>query len=298
MLEKIKEIPFIDESRALKVKSVNGKIILERNDKVIWAQESTGIEAEGIDCFVEAKKFFALYEDIKSMEQGTCLTVTLKNGAKYELPFLAVHWDEVLMPDEYEDTITFKISDLMITTLRNLIKPELQCIYIDENGAVSCDIISACISNEVKASHPFLLPLDVQELVVDRICKVNATTDTLYLKGVNFSIATVKPTLTDDWYNQLREMVVGVEGFVPTETLNESISRLSLFDDYVRFDGEKVIAGSNFEPFIFKDLEDKPYEINKLSKILPVVKFIAELDNNLILKNDGSLFLISAIEEA
>lgn len=298
MLDKIKEIPFIDESKALKVKSVDGKIILERNDKVIWAQESTSIEAEGIDCFVEAKKFFALYGDIKSMEQGTCLTVTLKNGAKYELPFLAVHWDEVLMPDEYEDTITFKISDLMLTTLRNLIKPELQCIYIDEDGAVSCDIISACISNEVKASHPFLLPLDVQELVVGRICKVNATTDTLYLKGANFSISTIKPTITDDWYNQLREMVVGVEGFVPTGTLNESISRLALFDDYVRFDGEKVIAGSNFEPFLFKDLEDKPYEINKLNKILPVSKFIAELENNLILKNDGSLFLISAIEEA
>lgn len=298
MLRKIKEIPFIDESRAVKVKSIDGKVVLERNDKVIWAQQSTSLEANGINCYVEAKKFFALYDNIKTLEQTTNLKVILKNGAEYELPFIDVSWEAPSTPEEYEDNIMFKISDLMLTTLKNLIKPELQCIYIDEKGAVSCDIISATISTEVKSSHPFLLPPDTQELVSGRLCKVNATTDSLYLKGNDFNIVTKKPTLTDDWYDQLRAMTEGAEGFVPVNALKESIARLELFDDYVRFNGELVTAGSNFEPFGFKDLGDNTYEIAKLSTLLSTAKEIAELENNLILKNEGSTFLISAIDEA
>ena len=45
MLEKIKSVPFIDESEAVKVISIDGKIVLERNDRVIWASEKTSFEA-------------------------------------------------------------------------------------------------------------------------------------------------------------------------------------------------------------------------------------------------------------
>lgn len=298
MLEKIKEIPFIDESAAVKVTSKNGKIVLERNDKVLWAQELTAIESEGIDCYVEAKKFFVLLDNIKSMKQSTCLEITLKNGAIYELPFLTVSWETIEMPEEYEDEMLFKISDLMLCTLRNLIKPELQCIYIDQEGAVSCDLISACISRQVKSDHPFLLPLDVQELVNGKICKVNAKDENIYIKGNDFSIATSKPTLTDDWYDQLRGMIEGAEEFVSTETLNDSLKRLAMFDEYVSFNNGKIIAGNNHEPFLFRDLDDKHYEIAKLSKLSAVSDSVTELHDNLILRNENSLFLISAIDEA
>jgi hypothetical protein len=298
VLEKIKAIPFVDESAAVKVTSVDGRIYLERTDKVIWAQEKTALRADGISCYVEAKSFFALFEDIAELSQSTCLKVKLKNGAEYELPFVAVRWDSVEMPTEYHDRILFKIEDLMLTTLRNLIKPDLQCIWIDNRGAVSCDIISACISDKVKSQHPFLLPLDVQELVVGKLAGVNASGDTLYIEGTDFSIAVKKPEVSDTWYDDLREMIKGDISFVPVGELAESMKRLKVFDDYVTFDGVKAIAGSNFEPFRFKDLGDSPYEIEKVMKILSVSTAIGELNSNLVLKNDGAMFLISAMEEA
>ncbi len=298
ILEKIKAIPFVDESSAVKVTSVDGAIILERTDKVIWAQEFTSLKANDISCYVEAKPFFALLDNIAEMKQTTNLEVTLKNGAKYELPFMDVSWETMEMPETYHDSILFKIQDLMLTTLRNLIKPELQCIWFDDKGAVSCDIISATISKDVKSSHPFLLPLDVQELVVNKVAQVNAEGDTLFIKGNDFNIAVMKPENEDKWYDDLRAMVIGDAGFVPALTLDDSLKRLEIFDDYVSFNGEIAIAGSNFEPFNFKDLGDNPYEISKLRKILSAATGIGELNNNLVLRNEGSLFLISAMEEA
>lgn len=301
MLDKIKAIPFIDESSALKVTSIDGKIVLERTDKVIWAQEKTTIENEGISCYVDAKQFFALYSEIKELKQGTCLKVELKNGAVYELPFMDVSWETVKMPTEYHDTLLFKIEDLMLTTLRNLIKPELQCIYFDKDGAVSCDIISACISNKVKSSYPFLLPLDVQELVVNKSAKVNANTDMLYIQGENFSIALVKPEITDEWFNDLRNMISEDIEYVPVKALDESLKRLAIFGDYVSFHNDLVLAtgeGQHFEPFEFKDLGQNSYELEKVIKLLSVTSFIGECNNNLILKNEGSRFLISSMEEA
>lgn len=298
ILDKIKAIPFIDESAAVKVISVDGKISLERTDRVIWARESTNLESDGIHCYVEAKPFFALFDEIKELKQSTHLEVVLKNGAEYQLPFVDVVWDEVEMPETYHDRIMFKISDLMLTTLRNLIKPELQCIWIDEKGSVSTDIISACVSKEVKSSHPFLLPLDVQELVEGKIADVNAETGTLYIKGNNFNIAITKPENEDEWYNDIRGLLEGNPEFVPIGNLVESIKRLELFDDYISFNGEVVRAGSNYEPFAFKDLEDNLYDILKLHKIAAVSTSIGEINNNLVLMNEGSVFLLASMEEA
>lgn len=300
MLEKIKAIPFVDESSAVKISSQeSGNVILERTDKVIWAQEITPIQAkERINCYVDAKQFFVLYEDIAELHQSTHLKVILKNGAEYDLPFLNVSWDSVVMPEEYHDEVQFKISDLMLTTLRNLIKPELQCIYIDEKGGVSCDIISACISTEVKSEHAFLLPLDVQELVVGKTAKISAETNVLYLAGHNFSIAVMKPEITDAWYEDLRNMLSDMPTFVTTGKLADSLKRLELFGEYVSFDGEKAIAGNNFEPFQFFDLGSKPYEIMKLEKLLTTAVSIGEINGNIVLRNNGSIFLISAMEEA
>ena len=93
-------------------------------------------------------------------------------------------------------------------------------------------------------------------------------------------------------------MLEGDPGFVAVGNLSDSLKRLELFDDYVSFDGHVVKAGSNFEPFLFKDLGDNPYDIVKLSKLLSVSSTIGEIGNNLVLQNEGSVFLISAMEEA
>lgn len=300
MLEKIKEVPFIDESAAVKLTSVEGKLVLERYDKVIWAREETKLEVDtSINCYVEAEKFFVLFPNIKALEQGTCLTVTLKNGAVYELPFLDVSWETQEMPEEFNNTITFALDDLMLCTLKNLIKPELQCIYIDKEGAVSCNFISACISTAVKADEGFLLPPDVQALVNGRVCKVNVGEDKLYFRASDFSIITSKPVHEEeDWWESLRGMISEADKFTKATPLVDGMKRLGMFSDYVSFDGEKVISGENFEPFKFKNIEDRKYEIERLNRILTTAEEITEDNENLVFKNSNCKFLVSPMEDA
>jgi len=299
MLEKIKEVPFIDESTAVRLITKDGKLILERTDRVIWASESTQLAVEGIDCYVEAAKFFSLFPDIKSLSQSSCLDIVLKNGAEYHLPFISVSWETQEMPTEYSNTITFNISDLMLCTLRNLIKPELQCIWIDKEGAVSCDFVSACISSTVKANEGFLLPPDVQELVNGRQCKVQIQDGKMYFQTSDFSIIASKPAEGEDkWYEQLRAMLDAETTYVKGEPLAEALKRLMLFSDYASFDGKVVTAGENFEPFEFEDIPDTKYEIERLAKILTTATEISNNAGNLILKNKVSKFLISPMEEA
>ena len=299
MLEKIKEVPFIDESTAVRLITKDGKLILERTDRVIWASESTQLAVEGIDCYVEAAKFFSLFPDIKSLSQSSCLDIVLKNGAEYHLPFISVSWETQEMPAEYSNTITFNISDLMLCTLQNLIKPELQCIWIDKEGAVSCDFVSACISSTVKANEGFLLPPDVQELVNGRQCKVQIQDGKMYFQTSDFSIIASKPAEGEDkWYEQLRAMLDAETTYVKGEPLAEALKRLMLFSDYASFDGKVVTAGENFEPFEFEDIPDTKYEIERLAKILTTATEISNNAGNLILKNKVSRFLISPMEEA
>ena len=150
--------------------------------------------SEGINCYVEAKPFFALFDEIALLKQTTCLEVKLKNGAEYELPFMNVAWDTVEMPDEYHDRILFKISDLMLTTLRNLIKPELQCIWIDERGEYRQTSL-ACISKEVKSKQS-VPTLDVQELVVGGVVMLMRL-GYAHVRGSDFNIAVMKPINED-----------------------------------------------------------------------------------------------------
>ena len=133
--------------------------------------------------------------EIKTLKQTTCLEIELNNGAKYSLPFKSVQWEAQPLPSEFNVTIDFKLKDLMLCTLKNLIKPELQCIYIDDKGGVSCDFMSACIDKGVVSTIPFLLPADAQELVDGKVCKVAIEENRLAILSDSFFIATSKPAL-------------------------------------------------------------------------------------------------------
>ena len=273
---------------------------MERNTRVIWASELFDLSVEGIDCYVEASKLFSLLPEIEEMKQGTCLKVRLKNGARYDLPFLVVKWDTPEMPEEYNNSITFKLDDLMLCTLKNLVKPELQCIYIDEKGAISCDFISACINNIVKCSEQILLPPDVQDLTNGKVCNLNITETTLFIKGENFNIVTARPTLSEEAKNDftnLREMIEGELIFVKVKELQEGLKRLVLFGDFITFEENRVVCNNNFEPFNFKKIEDKKYEIESIKKVILVATDIGELEGNIVFTSETSTFLVSAVQE-
>jgi len=301
MLEKIKEVPFIEESKAVKVGVQNGKLYLERNTRVIWASEVIDLDVEGLNCYVEADKFFNLLPEIKYLKQTTCLEVQLKNGARYTLPFLTVEWETLqMLSGEETETINFKLDDLMLCTLKNLVKPELQCVYIDSEGAISCDFISACITDIVKSTQPILLPPDVQELTSGRICQVTVTEDTLYFASSNFNIITARPSLSEEAKQDfvgLREMSNGATGFTAVDKLQEGLRRLVLFGDFISFEADRAVVGENFEPFNFRELAGLKYEIECLRKVILTASEITELQGNLILKNTSSRFLVSAVQE-
>lgn len=299
MLEKIKEIPLIDQSRAVKLLTANGKLLMERNDRVIWAAELTKLEVANINCYVEADKFFNLLPNIQTLTQTTCLEIALKNGARYDLPFMQVEWESEDMPENYSDTITFKLDDLMLCTLKNLVKPELQCIYIDGQGAVSCDFVSACLSNQVRSQHQILLPPDVQELVNGRQCLVQIENGKMYFKASDFFIATAVPQIGEDrWWEDLRAMIPqAIEG-KPVTSLVDSLKRLQLFGDYVTFSNNKANVGENYEPFEFiEEMSTNNFEIERLSKILTTAVKIDRVNENLMFANETSRFLLSPMEE-
>lgn len=302
MLEKIKEVPFIDESSAVKVMSsrLGTTLLLERTDKVVWGKERIPLVSTGIDCYVEADKFYSLLPEIESLSQDTCLVITLKNGAKYELPFLPVSWEPQEMPETYEANILFKLDDLMLCTLSNLIKPDLQCIWVDSQGAVSCDFVSACVSNSIKSEKGFLIPPDVQQLINGKQCDVSVDEvgKHIYFEGEDFVLATTMPEIVDEWWTTLREMLAADVSYIPVANLDVSLKRLKMFGDYVSFEGDKVVSNTNFEPFQFKDITGKKYEIEKILKLLDSVGSIAENGGNLNFKNDKSIFMVSPMEEA
>ena len=214
------------------------------------------------------------------------------------MPFIPVERATEEMPEEYSQSILFDIDDLMVCTLTNLIRPELQCIYIDSKGAVTCDFVTACINKTLKSDEPFLLPPEVQQLVKDITCQVQMEGEHICFRASNFDIKIAKPTLSEEpWWEDLRAMVEDVERFQPIGKLQQSVARLNMFGDYIQFTGDKVIADTSYEPFAFTNLGEKRYEIMGLSKILPVVTHIANNESVLVFKNLKSKFLVSAGEE-
>lgn len=299
MIEKIKPIPFIDESNAVKLTSLGGKLVLERTDRVLWAREKTQVDYVGQDCYVEASKFFVLLPEIKTLVVGTCLEVVLKNNAKYSLPFLEVQWESRVMPEGTPQVIRYDIEPLIVSTLSNLIKPELQCIYIDNQGAVSCDFISACFSPQLKSDIPFLLPADVQKLVLGDTCKTVVTDSQVGFMTDQYEIIVSVVLLGEDrWWEQLRDMMKGVSEFYSTTGLDSVMKRMALFVDYVSFDGSSVCGGTNKEPYQFHSLEGKIYEVSKLSALLDYVKEMTVANDALVLKGEKVSYMLSPLEEA
>lgn len=299
MLEKIKAIPFIDESAAVKLYTVDGTLVMERFTRVLWAKELSAVPAEDISCYVEAAKFFPLLPFVKTLQQTTCLTLQLKNGAKYDLPFLTVEWES---PEDFPTElrqIKFDLSDLMLTTLKNLVKPELQCIYIDQQGAVSCDFISACLTDKVRFDFPLLLPPDIQELVNGTTCDLGVNAEIIYVKHPKFEITSTVPTLEEEaWWEDLRHMIPQDTRYIPANTLLDSVKRLAVFGDYVTFEEGKVCSETNHEPFTLEDvLPTSLYATEYLLKVLSVSAHIAHESGNLLLKNNRSVFLVSEMGE-
>ena len=53
-----------------------------------------------------------------------------------------------------------------------------------------------------------------------KLAGVNASGNTLFIEGTDFSIVVKKPEVSDTWYDDLREMLVGDTSFVPSRSVS------------------------------------------------------------------------------
>ena len=137
MIEQIRAIPFIAESEAVKLLPDRR---VERYTRILQASEFLPSQLT-LSCdrpvYVEAKKFFALLAATSTVSaEPTCLTVGLQNGAVYRLPFMDVQWDDMRpRPSGAPRSVETDIMGLSTCILGNNMRPELQCIYMDAQGA-------------------------------------------------------------------------------------------------------------------------------------------------------------------
>lgn len=142
MLELMRELGFIPQSRAIKLYNDDeGKAVGERYDKVTYLSEQLNITLTTSQAiYVESGRFLSLLPFIQSAEsEDNYLLVTLKNSAEYKLPYVEVEFDVINFGEDSDRilSVTHSLDILKKTTLKNLVKPEMRCIYVDDKGAVS-----------------------------------------------------------------------------------------------------------------------------------------------------------------
>lgn len=299
LVDKMKEVQLVAESKILKINPIEKSF--SRFDKTVYIKEpiasSLTVSGEKIG-YVEASKFFALYSELKSIDLGSdCCHATLKNGAEYKLPYFDLSWEDqnVDIANAYSTSIKLASGRLSSATLKNLANPMLQCIYIDEATAVSCNSMVACIDGTVTSNEPLLLPPDIISLIEGNEVTLYVIDTTYVLKVGDATVYVPVPGVD---YKETADTLRGalpeqIQRF-PVGTLFDSLKRLSSSHDIVSFKPDRVIADADFEPFEFPTAnENYMYNIESLLSVISQAKHIAQSDYALLLYGDQFLFMVS-----
>ncbi len=300
LVDKLKEVQLVAESKVLQIDA--DKRLFSRFDKTVYIEEpiaSRIVVAGSGKAYVEASKFFGIYSALKKIElTENYVLVVLENGAEYKLPLVLLSWEDRVVQLPPTPTVTIKLASgrLSSATLKNLANPMLQCIYVDETTAVSCDSMVACIDGSVTSPKlPLLLPPDIISLVEGNESKLYVE-DKNYILSVGEAIVIVPIPQLDytETANLLRgSLPEGIDRF-PTVGLLDSLTRLRVFGDYVSFQTDKVVCEEDYEPFNFPTANLKyKYDINSLISVVGQGTHIAQSDYALLIYGDKFLFMVS-----
>lgn len=316
MLELLKEMGFIPESRAVKLYNLEGRVMGERFDRVTYMRELIGtfpLEVES-PVYVESGRFLPLVPFIRSARATeNYLHVILRNGAEYKIPYLE---DMDFSRPELGD-VAFNIliegkidlSALKKTALQNLVKPEMRCIYVDERGAVSCNFLQATIDKNLRAPHKVLLSPDL-------INYIDTSSDTAVIgEAGDYLIYTDRQSrwiwapraefeeVSEEempWYESMYSLSNDVpEDYfvsVPTD-IEGAIKRLSFFSDEGEFKEDRIESGQNYEPLALPRNATGKYTLEELLSVVSVGKQIAFYDSALFLKNENITVIVSEKED-
>lgn len=302
--DKLREVQLVAESKVLKIDAKEQ--YFSRFDKTVYMEEpipdtvtltSERDEDKPIG-YVEASKFFALFGEAKQivLRNDYCF-ITLKNGAEYKLPYFDIFWDRKQYNIDGAASTKIKLAAgrLSSATLKNLANPMLQCIYIDEATAVSCNSMVACIDGTTISKTPLILPPDIISIIEGSETEIFITEGAYVIKLSGGVICVPIPELDyKETADTLRENIPENIKMFPVKSLADSLKRLSASHEYVVFTGDQVRADEDFEPFEFPTAnKEYMYNIQSLLSIIGQVQNIAQGEYPLFLYGDKFLFMVS-----
>lgn len=315
MLELMKELGFIPESRVVKLYKLNGKVVGERYDKVTYLREvlpDLDLTVEE-PVYVESGRFLPLISFIRSATaRDNYLQVILRNGAEYKFPYIEIEFSRPEVPDiapsiQIEGEIDLSI--LKKTALQNLVKPQMRCIYVDRNGAVSCNFLQGTVDKGLKSQNPILLPPDLIDYMQSgergMICTIG---DLLFYTNHSTKwIWAPKSELEQSedegapWYKSIYEQSDAAElqnllSDIPAG-IEDSLKRLQFFGTEAVFYADKIMTGENFEPVAIPSAVGGVYTLEEVVSVIPFAKKIAFFNNAMYLKNGNVTILVSEKEE-
>lgn len=302
LVDKMKEVQLVSESKLLKIDPIAK--MLSRYDKTVYIKEPlvSSIQLTGTEPkYVEAAKFFNLLPEMASVQlTDTSCDITLKNGAKYKLAYYLTSWDdfysELDLSKAYTTTIKLAAGRLSSATLKNLANPVLQCIYVDDATAVSCNSMVACIDGTVTTAVPVILPPDIISIIEGTEAKLSVIDNSVYMLSIGDGFVYVPIPQLDysDAAATLRNALPTDPQKYPVASLFDSLKRLSSSHETVVFDGTRVVADEDFEPFEFPAAN--PYFVYNIQNLLSVVqqtKNMTQTDFALLFYGDKFLFMVS-----
>lgn len=315
MLELMKELGFIPESRVVKLYKLGGKVVGERYDKVTYLREvlpDLDLTVEE-PVYVESGRFLPLIPFIQSATaRDNYLQVILRNGAEYKFPYIEIEFSRPEVPNiapsiEIEGEIDLSI--LKKTALQNLVKPQMRCIYVDRNGAVSCNFLQGTVDKGLKSQNPILLPPDLIDYMQSgergMICTIG---DLLFYTNRSTKwIWAPKSELEQSedeevpWYKSIYEQsnaaaLQNLLSDIPAG-IEDSLKRLQFFGTEAVFYADKIMAGENFEPVAIPSAVGGVYTLEEVVSVIPFAKKIAFFNNAMYLKNGNVTILVSEKEE-
>lgn len=310
MLELMKGLGFIPESKVLLLQPFNGKAFGIRYDRVTYIGEPLDIPLGGQrSVFVEADKFLPLLPYIRSIiARPDYLVVNLDNGAVYKLPYMQAEFDCPAFSLYQVSGImkgSLDFSAVKKTALQNLVNPEMRCIYVDTYGAISCDYIRGTYDRNLFSTVPVLIPPDMYNYAQsDKTGALYKLEDTLFLEYDDGSfIASPTGDFSAQegapWYQTIREKASTALTNTPIPTgMEEALKRLALFSNKVVFTPQYIQVNDDYrEPHNLTVSGEHKYEINDLLSVISFARNIAVGNDAIYLYGDNKTVVISEVEE-
>lgn len=314
MLELMKELGFIPESRAVRLFKRGEKVFGDRYDRVSYLSEKfSGIEMVGEGpVYVEATRFMSLVPYArKIVQREDYLSVYLRNGAEYKLPYLDIEFEREGSQEEGVVLMTgnLDISALKKTALQNLVKPEMRCIYVDGRGAVSCNFLQGTVDTSIKTvtGEAILLSPDITSYMTNvEGAEILRKGDTLLFTDHENVFVWAPVSEFDEleegdegWYNTIYKGATQVQGEfmeIP-EGMEGAIKRLSYFSDEITFESDKIVSGENFEPISVPSAQGSSFTIEEVLSVLSEGKEILFERGALFLRNGDVTVMVSEKED-